>query len=207
MDSAWLFAGQSAQEAVCPRILLVDDDPLYCKAVKRAAKKMNLDITVCKTFGEITSLNDRKGFDVAILDYFFGELTGFQLSHFIGPEIPVVLVSNTEARKISGDAWPAGIRTFVHKEQGIQTLLAEAMLTCRWKTLFHPAQPPPSLPDLLTSPEVKWPSLIAILIAAIALGAALLFAPTETSRSWRWDKAPTNAAVEFSLLTVQGGKV
>ena len=113
----------------CPRFLLVDDDPVFCKAVRRVAKRLTLDLTVCKTWREVSSLPDYRLFDVAILDYFLGEANGFSLSQRFGRQVPVVLVSNTEAVKISGGDWTDSIQTFVPKSLGIEVILAEAMLT------------------------------------------------------------------------------
>jgi len=142
---------------------------LFCKKVEQHAKKMNLDLTTCRTLADVTSLPSRPDFDVAILDYYFGtELTAFQVSHLFSKEIPVVLVSNTEGRKISGDTWPHEIRSFVHKSAGIDAILTEALITAHWGHLVPKVEPKPE-----RSLDHWWVPVVVFL--GMALGATLAY--------------------------------
>jgi len=191
-----------------PKILLVDDDPIFCKAVQNKAKKLNLDLTVCKTMGDVTTLASRPNFDVAILDYFFGsEMTAFQLSHMFDGEIPVVLISNTEGRKLSGDSWPPEIRTFVHKSAGIDAILAQAFLAARWGHLVPRISENVLVPDPVA--DTPWFQIMVALVAAGGLALLLYFSrPSEDKTQWWfWDKNtvhPTDYVSEYRFQSEQG---
>ena len=195
-----------SEKTSSPKILLVDDDPMFCKAVQRKAKKLQLDLTICKTLGDITKLPSKPEFDVAVLDYFFGEeLTAFQISHLFSREVPVVLVSNTEGRKLSGDSWPSEIRTFVHKSAGIDAILAEAFLAAHWghlvSSLSEAVVPPPA-----SYQTPRWLPLAAALTAGGALALLYFSAHAGKPKFLDWDKAPIQPSRYYSSnLPPQGG--
>jgi hypothetical protein len=169
-----------------PKVLLVDDDPLFCRAVERRARQMHLDLTICKTFGDVSKLAGRSAFDVAILDYFFGEeFTAFQISHMLSREVPVVLVSATEGRKLSGDSWPPEIKTFLHKSVGTDAILAEALLAAHRARML-----PAALSEDLGQHRR---SVLSVAFAAVATLAILYFVSRHAVGAKNihyWDQEP-----------------
>ncbi len=55
-----------------PRILVVDDEPVFGKIIAEAARRSGMEVTVCKSVEELAKCKDWR-FDVAILDYDLGE--------------------------------------------------------------------------------------------------------------------------------------
>jgi DNA-binding response OmpR family regulator len=101
-----------------PNVLLVDDDLTYCKIMKRAADISSTPLTYCISvdeFGDLQTWN----FDVAIIDYDLGAITGFELTRYLESKTqritPVILISGTH-RNISNVS-PATICQFIHKSQ------------------------------------------------------------------------------------------
>lgn len=128
---AALWADVHARTNVLPRILLVDDDPSFGKIMKRVAAKVGLlgpEITICRTLEEFAALTDWK-FDIVIMDYDLGAVTGFELTtyieHFTKEQVPVLLVSQTNQER--SRTWPRSIRGFVHKELGPLAILDAAI--------------------------------------------------------------------------------
>lgn len=107
-----------------PRILLVDDDPTFGLIMKQAAAKKSVEITFCKSLDEFSALKSWD-FDVVIMDYDLGDVTGFELTsymeQFTTEEVPVILVSQTKQR--NSKHWPNAIREFVHKDLGAFAIL------------------------------------------------------------------------------------
>lgn len=176
------------QEKV-PKILLVDDDPLFCKAVQKEAGKMHLDLTVCTSMGDLAQLSRRKSYDVAVLDYFFGDgITGIQISHLLADDTPIVLVSNTEGRKLVGERWPEEIRTFLPKTVGTHAILAEALLAAHWPRTVAAELPV----DVWPAPA--WLPMAAALVTLLALMALYFIEPLPLfdpgARGIQWDQAP-----------------
>lgn len=107
-----------------PRVLLVDDDETFGKIMARIAQREGIPLTYfssVKEFNRLSKLN----FDVAIIDYDLGTITGLQLSEIIErylQKIPVVLVS--QYRHIDPKYWPRCVRNFVHKAVGPYQIFA-----------------------------------------------------------------------------------
>lgn len=110
-----------------PRILLVDDDPTFGRIMARASDLKDIAMTCCKSIDDLAALNNWN-FDVIIMDYDLGAVTGFELTkyleNFTDRNIPVVLVSGTKPK--GGQRWPVTIREFVHKSCGAFAILDAA---------------------------------------------------------------------------------
>lgn len=114
-----------------PRILVVDDDPLFRRKILREAKKYNVPLTVCASPQELGRL-DRRDFDVALIDHFLDEdVFGTDVASIMGPT-PVILMSTLPKHCVedSGE-WPTSIRRFVRKDKGFQALLETAISVSR----------------------------------------------------------------------------
>ena len=101
-----------------PKVLLVDDDETFGKIMSRIAHREGIPLTYfssVKQFGKLTKMN----FDVAVIDYDLGVITGLQLSEILErylQRIPVILVS--QYRHIDPKMWPKCVRNFVNKANG-----------------------------------------------------------------------------------------
>ncbi len=117
-QSAILGADLLIRPEVPPRVLIVDDDPVFLRLMGRIAAKENLEVTFARSMEELRGIPDWD-FDVAIVDYLLGPITGIDLVEYmetITESPPVVLVSHS--RQVEGAAWPESVRDFVHKALG-----------------------------------------------------------------------------------------
>ena len=111
------------------RILLVDDDPVFCKIVERAASSHGLNITV---MGGPTQLDRLKTdeFDVAIIDFHLGLLNAYDLASYMARlnlSTPIIMVSHTDG--LVPQNWPSNIREFINKKLGPAAILDAALET------------------------------------------------------------------------------
>jgi len=110
-----------------PRILLVDDDPTFGKIMKRSSQAKGIDIVTCSSVEEFSQLKNWD-FDVIIMDYDLGAVTGFELTSYMEQytedDLPVILVSQTKQN--DPKTWPTTIREFVHKSLGPFAILDAA---------------------------------------------------------------------------------
>lgn len=112
--------------ATMPRILLVDDDPIFCKVMQRLAQNYRSPLTVVSSVAKMPETPDN-AFDVAVIDYDLGCVTGLELIACLreqGLNIPVVLVSGT--RRAVGPQWNDTIHEFVNKAAGPCAILDAA---------------------------------------------------------------------------------
>lgn len=107
-----------------PRILVVDDDPIFGKTMERAAALKGVDLRHVKSLEDL-ALIKVEDFDVIVMDYALGAVTGLELTRYleerINKQIPTILTSQTP-RNVSR-RWPSTIREFVHKDLGPFALL------------------------------------------------------------------------------------
>ena len=106
-----------------PRVLLVDDDLSYGKIIKKAASHKGFDLTYCQSIEEFSVLSKWE-YDVIIMDYDLGYVTGCELANYIEnyvKEVTVVLVSQTKRKE--SNAWPKSIKGFVSKSLGPHAVL------------------------------------------------------------------------------------
>ncbi|MFK7872683.1 MAG: response regulator [Oligoflexales bacterium] len=105
-----------------PHVLLVDDDPVYGRIMQRVASQNSVFLTYISTVEEFPKDQD---FDVAVIDYDLGSVTGFEMAHYLESlsniDIPVILVSQSEQKETK--QWPTMIREFVHKDLGPYAVL------------------------------------------------------------------------------------
>lgn len=110
-----------------PNILLVDDDLSYCKIMKRAAEINSTPLTYCTSVDELGDLQTWN-FDVAIIDYDLGAITGFELTRYLESKMqritPVILISGTQ-RNLTNMS-PATICQFIHKSNSPFSILEAA---------------------------------------------------------------------------------
>ena len=110
------------------RILVVDDDPLFCRIMASLGEKMGITVEHRSSLRELYRVLPDLKFDVAIVDYDLGKITGVQLSQHIervAKGKPVVLVSNYS--NIPTDGWSPNVRLFVSKREGEQDILRKAV--------------------------------------------------------------------------------
>lgn len=105
------------QPSVMPRILLVDDDPVYGKIMSRVAACFKAELTFVRSLTELSE-SDLSSFDVAILDYDLGAVTGVELTNYLDHHcpLPIVMVSATERHP--DRRWSDSIHEFLLKDAG-----------------------------------------------------------------------------------------
>jgi DNA-binding NtrC family response regulator len=121
------------------RILIVDDDPLFCRMFERTAEKANIGVHACRTLGEVFPIKSDRTFDVAVIDFCFGDFTALQVADLIGKDIPVILVSNLPRADVHFSDWPVNIHSFVQKSSGQQAILDAAIRAIPGQNTLAPA--------------------------------------------------------------------
>jgi DNA-binding response OmpR family regulator len=107
-----------------PKVLLVDDDPVFCKIMSTAGKAMGYDIEPCVSVRQVYRKLPDITFRVAVLDYDLGLVTGVQLARFtqrFHSEVPIILVSEYDLQPKAD--WPDSIRAYVKKSDGPRAIM------------------------------------------------------------------------------------
>lgn len=114
----------TARETIArvPRICVVDDDPIFCRAFAKMAESRGWSVTECTNLSRVLHQKNQPC-DVVVLDYLFGELTAVQIADVFGPEAAVVLVSGTTPTNLPRDVPSFRWEAFVHKQQGLPAVV------------------------------------------------------------------------------------
>ena len=122
LNSTDVPAGRRRQ----PRILLIDDDPVFGKIMQRVAECAKVRLTFVATAEQLGSV-DPSSFDVGILDYDLGSVTGVDVVRDFDrhKQLPIVLVS--QAVRSPESDWPGSIRQFICKDKGPHKIIVAAV--------------------------------------------------------------------------------
>jgi CheY-like chemotaxis protein len=99
--------GRSLQEKGMQHILVVDDDPLVCRAIELYLERQNFQVTVAD--GGETGLRALEGstFDLMIVDIFMPHMRGFEsirIFHERAPTVPLIAMSGYAFANLSSPA-------------------------------------------------------------------------------------------------------
>ena len=122
-----------------PRFLLVDDDPILCRIMQKAAQSLGIELTYLSTLDDLSKLTETR-FDVAMLDYDLGFLNGYEVASYLEqkvPEMPIILISHLN--NLSTNQWAGSIREFIHKKLGPFAIL-DAAVEAYEVMMFHKNQ-------------------------------------------------------------------
>jgi two-component system sensor histidine kinase EvgS len=112
-------------------ILLVDDDPVICKVLKKVIKKNICDqISIAENGLEAWDLYQKNQFSLVITDYLMPHVDGLELSYRILKDNKnaqiIMITGNTDLDKIAEKAKETGIKKLFYKpldvEKFIQTI-------------------------------------------------------------------------------------
>lgn len=111
-----------------PKIVLVDDDPTFGHIMEAVALSHGLTLTYFQSVREAYRHIEETRFDIAIIDYDLGQVTGVQFGRHldrIAGKVPVVLVSALKMPKET--QWPAPVAHFISKKEDPETVLLEVV--------------------------------------------------------------------------------
>ena len=105
------------------RILLVDDDPTFCKVISRYAKHSRCELRTCGSFQKLKVAWQELVPDVLVVDYNLGSnFKGTAIAPLIGA-VPMLLISGTSHWRKQEPILHTAIKGFHHKKYGASTIL------------------------------------------------------------------------------------
>ena len=111
-----------------PRVLLIDDDPLFGGIVLRLAQAGNIILKHAKSLKALHGLDIKNSFDLIITDFELENVTGIQLIKILesrNQALPTILISSYS--RILSRHLPLSIVYTLHKCEGPQRILYAAL--------------------------------------------------------------------------------
>jgi CheY-like chemotaxis protein len=84
------------KDAILPRVLVVDDDPMVCIAIEVCLQRQGFDVTIADGGEAGMRQLSSASFDVMLVDIFMPHMRGFEsirMFHERAPEIPLIAMS------------------------------------------------------------------------------------------------------------------
>jgi DNA-binding response OmpR family regulator len=116
-----------------PRILLIDDDPVFIAVMKRWAMMEKVQLESYISLDEMGFIGLFSNYDVAILDYDLGYTTGIEIARCTDAllhHMPIVIVSAKDRSQECADA-PTCVKAVLQKSKGYSHILNVATNLCR----------------------------------------------------------------------------
>lgn len=110
------------------KVLLVDDDKVICKMIKKALEAENINIFSASTEIEAEKIIDNQNFDLIILDIMLNDTDGFEILKKIqmkGIEVPVIFLSGKKQDYNKILALGMGADDYITKPFSMAVLIAK----------------------------------------------------------------------------------
>ncbi len=145
-----------------PRVLLVDDDPEFCKLMDHLLKKFGIAVVTTKTPEEFLGRLRRDTFDLALVDLNLGRdsvgiLVIRAVRKVLGPEVPLYIVSGTHGMDYYRDAVAAGANDYILKPLDRRLLAAKLSQHFVTQEMTEWLDSKSELPELLGEASLDMP--------------------------------------------------
>ena len=117
-----------------------DDDPVFGRIMTRAAACFSAPLEFVQS---VNALSDEylEDFDVAVIDYDLGSVTGLELTRYVDERRPMPIVLVSGKVRVPERRWSDSIHDFVHKDNGPHAIMDAAFeaheIACIHKSMRH----------------------------------------------------------------------
>jgi ActR/RegA family two-component response regulator len=108
------------------KVVLIDDDPVFCSVMLGAAKQKSIAIDTFQSLLEIGYIGNLNRYKVAIVDFDLGQMNGLEIADYLSVlfgDIPMILVSCLTPEEIGYKELPRSVKGYFNKLAGHQAIL------------------------------------------------------------------------------------
>ncbi|SMF36228.1 response regulator [Pseudobacteriovorax antillogorgiicola] len=112
-----------------PKIILVDDDPMFGAMMLKQAEKTGISLDYYDSLSSLGFISQLAEYDIIMVDYQMDHINGIEIAAYMPSffdDKTVILVSATAIEE-QLEALPEYITAFIHKDHGHQALLEESL--------------------------------------------------------------------------------
>jgi CheY-like chemotaxis protein len=112
-----------------PRLVLIDDDPVYGAVIERWARLEGVDLDVFHSLDDLGFVGLLAQYDVAIVDYDLGEMNGKDVADYMTTLFgnkPMIMISGVDRSQELMDC-PSCVKAFMKKSAGYEKILNMAL--------------------------------------------------------------------------------
>lgn len=140
-----IIAGKSTGALIPPRVLIVDDDPVFARIIQVALEKSGYEVLVANDARTGLKLAFREIPDLIILDYVMPNKDGLELLYDIRlssstEDIPVIMITASGYENVVTRAVNAGINDLLVKPFETDLLLARVSRLAPYEPETNPTE-------------------------------------------------------------------
>jgi DNA-binding NtrC family response regulator len=112
------------------RVILIDDDRSFGLIMRQCAIQRGIELDYFESLAELGFVALVGRYDVAILDYDLGNMTGVEIGEYLAAlfdGMPMLLISGTLRVPNPEEIRKGNVRPFLHKNSGYDRILATAL--------------------------------------------------------------------------------
>lgn len=112
-----------------PRIVLIDDDPVYGAVIGRWAQIEGVELDVFHSLDDLGFVGLLSQYDVAIVDYDLGDINGKDVADYMTTLFgnkPMIMISGVD-RSQEMMSCPSCVKAFMRKSAGYEKILNTAL--------------------------------------------------------------------------------
>lgn len=112
-----------------PRIVLIDDDPVYGAVIGRWAQIEGVELDVFHSLDDLGFVGLLSQYDVAIVDYDLGQINGKDVADYMTTLFgnkPMIMISGVDRSQELLDC-PSCVKAFMKKSAGYEKILNTAL--------------------------------------------------------------------------------
>ncbi len=112
-----------------PRIVLIDDDPVYGAVIGRWAQLEGVELDVFHSLDDLGFVGLLSKYDVAIVDYDLGDINGKDVADYMTTLFgnkPMIMISGVDRSKEMMNC-PSCVKAFMKKSAGYEKILNTAV--------------------------------------------------------------------------------
>ncbi len=115
-----------------PRLLLIDDDPVFGHIMEQTADHLKVDLDVVQSVDQVGFIAGMKEYDIIIVDQNMQFMSGMEVAAYISSFFEtktVILISSSPVVKDGGLGLPSFVSAFISKDEGYYRVLKKALAT------------------------------------------------------------------------------
>lgn len=112
-----------------PRIVLIDDDPVYGAVIGRWAQLEGVELDVFHSLDDLGFVGLLAQYDVAIVDYDLGQINGKDVADYMTTLFgnkPMIMISGVDRSQEMREC-PSCVKAFMKKSAGYEKILNTAL--------------------------------------------------------------------------------
>lgn len=121
--------GSEHQASTAPKLILVDDDPLFGAVMIKQAENMKVPLDFYDSLSSLGFISKLSEYDVIIVDYQMDHINGIEIAAYMPSffdDKTVILISSTHIEE-QIKVIPDYITQFIHKDIGHKAILEQAI--------------------------------------------------------------------------------